>query len=60
LAGALAVTPGLVGIDLAHAFEQFLRVGFIDFWGARPFTATAAGWSDGSIFLSLVRHKTTF
>jgi hypothetical protein len=57
LAGALAITPSLVGIDLAHAFEQFLRIGFIDFWGAWPFTTTAAaGRGDGSIFLSLIRH----
>jgi hypothetical protein len=58
LAGALAVTPGLVRIDLAHAFEQFLRARLIDFGGAGPFTATAAAWGDGSIFLSLVRHTT--
>jgi hypothetical protein len=58
LPGALAVTPRLVGIDLAHAFEQFLRIGFIDFRGARPFTPAAATWRDRSILLSLVRHTT--
>jgi hypothetical protein len=31
LAGALAVTFGLVGIDLAHAFEQVVDVGPFDF-----------------------------
>ena len=31
LAGALAVTFGLVGIDLAHALEQIVHVGTIDF-----------------------------
>jgi hypothetical protein len=60
LAGALAVTPGLVRIDLAHAFEQFLRTRLIDFGGAWPFTSTAAAWRDGSIFLSLVRHMTRY
>jgi hypothetical protein len=60
LAGALAVTPGLVRIDLAHPFEQFFRARLIDFGGAGPFAATAAAWRDGSVFLSLVRHTTRF
>jgi hypothetical protein len=53
---ALAVSLGLVGIDLAHAFEQFLRIGFIDFWGAGPFAPAAATWGHGPVFLSLVWH----
>jgi len=52
----LAIAFGLVGIDLAHAFEQFLRVGFIDFRGAGSFASTAAARGNGPVFLSLIWH----
>ena len=44
LAGALPISFGLVGIDLAHALEQFFRVWLINFGSAGAFTAaTRAG-----------------
>jgi hypothetical protein len=53
---ALAVTLGLVGIYLAHAFEQFLRIGFIHFRGTGPLAPAAATRGHGPVFLSLVWH----
>jgi hypothetical protein len=57
LAGALAVSFGLVGIDLAHAFEQFFGIGFINFGSAGPLAAATAARCRWAIFLSLVRHN---
>ena len=59
MAGALAVTFGLVGIDLAHAFEQVVDVGPFDFRRGRAAAGrrrigTAAGRTR---FLVLVGHK---
>jgi hypothetical protein len=45
LAGALAVSFGLVGIHFAHALEQFLNVGLVDFGSAGAFAAAAGCWT---------------
>ena len=34
----MSVTSGLVGIDFAHALQQFLGVRLLDFWRAGSFT----------------------
>jgi hypothetical protein len=59
LAGALAVTFRLVGIDLAHALEEIVHIGAIDFGCGR-----SAAWRRGirstaawPSFLILIGHK---
>jgi hypothetical protein len=42
LASALAIAFGLVGVDLAHALEQFFGAGFIHLGRAWAFTAASA------------------
>lgn len=60
LAGALAITFGLVRVHLAHALEEFLGIGFLDFGRAGAFTAAAAAGTHGPCFLCLVWHKLFF
>ena len=57
LAGALPIAFGLVGIDFAHALEQFLSIGLFDLRSAGSITAAAGTGSHWPIFLSLVRHN---
>ena len=72
LAGALTIAFGLIGIDLAHAFEEFFGVGFLDLGRTRSVAATAAPagtswlrflypfWHNCFLFLYYLLHQIRF
>ncbi len=42
----MAIAPGLVGINFAHPFEQFVSSGFFDFGRGRAFAPAAPAAGD--------------
>ena len=60
LASPLAIAFGLVGIDFAHPFEQFVGIRFIHLRGARGVTTPASrGRGDRLRFLYSIWHMFT-
>jgi hypothetical protein len=57
LAGPLAITTRLVGVDFSHAFQQVVRVGLFDFRFFRSVaSSTRRRRQDWTRLLNLIRH----